>query len=68
MKEKVLRKFGENIDFISSAVHGAVDLRDNYKLYSKIYRFYTKSGVTFTGDASVDYDIILDYLYEDLSI
>ena len=68
MKEKVLRKFGENIDFISSAVNGAADLRDNYKLYSKIYRFYTKSGVTFTGDASVDYDIILDYLYEDLSI
>ncbi len=44
-----------------------MDLRDNYKLYNKVYRWYTKSGVTFTGDSETDYNMVVNYLYEDLN-
>jgi hypothetical protein len=63
---KVLRKFGEHLETLQGAVDGEMDLRDNYKLYNKLYRFYTKDGVTFTGDANIDYNMIINYLYEDL--
>ena len=63
---KVLRKFGDHRDSLEGAVNGDLDLRDNYKLYNKLYRFYTKTGVTFTGDAVIDYNIIINYLNEDL--
>jgi hypothetical protein len=63
---KVLRKFGEHLETLQGAVDGEMDLRDNYKLYNKLYRFYTKDGVTFTGDTNIDYNMIINYLYEDL--
>ena len=62
---KVIRKFADHKDSIRAAVEGEMDLRDNYKLYNKIYRFYTKEGVTFTGDAEMDYNMIVNYLNED---
>ena len=62
---KVNRKFADHTDSIRAAVDGQVDLRDNYKLYNKIYRFYTKEGVTFTGDSEMDYNMIVNYLNED---
>ena len=62
---KVIRKFSDHKDSIRAAVEGEMDLRDNYKLYNKIYRFYTKEGVTFTGDSEMDYNMIVNYLNED---
>ena len=62
---KVIRKFADHKDSIRAAVEGEMDLRDNYKLYNKIYRFYTKEGVTFTGDCEMDYNMIVNYLNED---
>ena len=62
---KVNRKFADHRDSIRAAVDGEMDLRDNYKLYNKIYRFYTKEGVTFTGDSEMDYNMIVNYLNED---
>ena len=62
---KVIRKFSDHKDSIKAAVQGETDLRDNYKLYNKIYRFYTKEGVTFTGDSEMDYNMIVNYLNED---
>ena len=62
---KVNRKFADHRESIRAAVDGEMDLRDNYKLYNKIYRFYTKEGVTFTGDAEMDYNMIVNYLNED---
>ena len=67
MSNKVISKFGDYLETIYSAIDGTVDLRDNYKLYNKIYRYYSRTGVTFTGDVIVDYNIILNYLYEDLT-
>ena len=64
---KVHRKFGDHLECLQGAVNGETDLRDiNYKLYNKVYRFYKKDGVAFTGDAHIDYDIVINYLYEDL--
>jgi len=64
---KLKRKFEDHLDSLYAAVEGQEDLRDNYKLYKKIQRFYTKDGVTFTGDTSMDYNMVMNYLYEDLN-
>ena len=63
---KLRHKFEEHLDSLYAAVEGQMDLRDNYKLYKKIQRFYTKDGVTFTGDTNLDYNMVVNYLYEDL--
>mgnify|MGYP003332033112 CR=1 FL=1 len=62
---KVIRKFRDHTESIRAAVDGEADLRDNYKLYNKLYRFYAKEGVTFTGDSVTDYNMIINYLHED---
>ena len=59
-------KFSSHLSFICEAVDGSQDLRSNQKLYKKIYKFYKDQGVIFTGDAKVDYDTVLDCLYEDI--
>ena len=64
---KLKHKFEEHLDTLQAAVEGEMDLRDNYKLYNKVYRWYTKSGVTFTGDSETDYNMVVNYLYEDLN-
>ena len=64
---KLKRKFEDQLDALADAASGVSDLRDNYKLYKKVQRFYTKEGVTFTGDTSMDYNMVVGYLYEDLN-
>ena len=64
---RVQRKFKDYLDSLTAATTGEIDLRDNHKLYSKVYRFYTKEGIVFTGDNSTDYNILIDYLTEDLT-
>tara|TARA_R110002050_G_scaffold1904_5_gene11938 strand:- start:1398 stop:1598 length:201 start_codon:yes stop_codon:yes gene_type:complete len=63
---KLRRKFNDHLDTLYAAVEGEKDLRENHKLYQKIYRFYTKSGVTLTGDSVMDYNMIINYINEDL--
>ena len=63
---KVLRKFEDHLPSLQAAVNGDMDLRDNYKLYNKLYRFYKKDGVAFTGDSAIDYNLVINYLYDDL--
>ena len=63
---KLNRKFADHIDTLEAAATGDSDLRDNYKLYKKVQRYYTKEGVTFTGDTTMDYNMVVNYLYEDL--
>ncbi len=64
---KLRKKFDDCLPSLYATVDGEMDLRDNHKLYRKVYRFYTKEGVTFTGDAIMDYNIIVGYLTEDLN-
>ena len=63
---KILTKFGTHIDTIREAIEGTADLRSNQKLYKKIHKYYKDMGVIFSGDANVDYETVLDYLYEDI--
>ena len=65
---KLIRKFENYLESLTAAAAGEMDLRDNYKLYNKVHRFYTKEGIVFTGDASTDYTILINYLSEDLGL
>ena len=64
---KLVRKFEDHLESLWAAIDGEKDLRDNHKLYSKLYRFYKKEGVQFTGDSTIDYNMVVNYLYEDLN-
>ena len=64
---KLQRKFKNYLATLGEAVTGDFDLRDNYKLYQKVHRFYTQEGVSFTGDTNIDYNLVIDYLSEDLN-
>lgn len=64
---KLQRKFENYLESLTAAAAGEVDLRDNYKLYNKVHRFYSKEGVNFSGDAALDYSLVMSYLNEDLS-
>lgn len=64
---KLQRKFENHLATLQDAATGDLDLRENYKLYQKIQRFYTKEGVQLTGDSQLDYTIVMNYLIEDLN-
>ena len=34
---------------------------------ARVFRFYKKEGVNFTGDAFTDYTILVNCIYDDLS-
>ena len=64
---KLVRKFEDHLPSLEATAAGEMDLRDNYKLYNKVYRFYKKEGAPFTGDTIIDYNMIVSFLSEDLS-
>lgn len=64
---KLQRKFEQHLESLTAAAAGELDLRDNYKLYNKVHRFYSKEGVNFSGDAALDYSLVMSYLSEDLT-
>ena len=66
MTAKLVSKFSDYLPTLEAAAAKELDLRTNRKLYNKVYRFYTKEGCTFTGDAVVDYNMIVSYLSVDL--
>jgi len=59
-------KLEKYLDDIRPAVNGSTDLRENQKVYKKVYKYYKDLGVTFSGDTQADYDLLLDCLYEDI--
>ena len=63
---RLARKFESQLETLYGAAEGSVDLRTNQKLFKKIHKFYKSEGVVFTGDSSLDYNMIVSYLYEDL--
>jgi hypothetical protein len=36
------------------------------KLYKKVRRYYESEGVVFSGDPLDDYEILMEYVYQDL--
>ena len=66
MAPHISHKFSAQLPAIREAIEGNSDLRSNQKLYKKIYKYYKDLGLTMSGDSNIDYEVILDCLYEDL--
>ena len=65
MTTNFISKFDGHLEIISDAIENKTDLRQNRKLYKKIYKYYKDLGVIFSGDDSTDYETVLDCIYED---
>ena len=66
MTTHIINKFESHLDVLREAVNGDIDLRTKQKLYKKVYKYYKDQGIIFSGDARLDYDTVLDCLYEDV--
>ena len=66
MTAHITHKLSTHLGDLREAVNGSTDLRQNRKLFKKVYKYYKDLGVSFTGDAEYDYDTILECLYEDI--
>jgi hypothetical protein len=52
---------------LRSAANGDIYLDvKSPKLYKKVRRYYENNGVVFSGDPLDDYEMLMDYLYQDL--
>jgi len=64
LTEKFKRK---DLDILSTAATGEIFLDvKNPKLFKKVRKYYESNGVVFSGDPLDDYEMLIDYLYEDL--
>jgi hypothetical protein len=63
----LISKFKKDVSTLRGAANGDfyLDVK-NPKLYKKVRRFYENSGVVFSGDPLDDYDILMEYIYQDL--
>ena len=64
----IASKFKKDLNTLRSAVNGELYLDvKNPKLVKKVRKFYENQGVQFSGDPLDDYDILIDYIAEDLN-
>lgn len=63
----LIQKFKKDVSTLRSAANGDfyLDVK-NPKLYKKVRRFYENEGVIFSEDPLDNYDILMDYLDQDL--
>ena len=60
-------KFKKDVSTLRAAAHGEILLDvKNPKLYKKVRRFYENEGVVFSGDPLDDYEILMEYVFNDL--
>jgi hypothetical protein len=61
-------KFKKDIQTLRGAANGDffLDVK-NPKLYKKVRRFYENNGIVFSGDPLDDYEILMEYVYNDLA-
>jgi len=64
MSTQFTSKFNTHLPIIREAIEGKDDLRQNRKLYKKIYKYFKDKGISFTGDDSYDYETVLECIYE----
>ena len=57
----------KDISILRSASNGDffLDVK-NPKLYKKVRRYYETEGVVFSGDPLDDYEMLMEYIYQDL--
>jgi len=60
-------KFKKDINTLRGAANNEfyLDVK-NPKLYKKVRKYYENIGVVFSGDVEDDYEMLMDYLYQDL--
>ena len=60
-------KFKKDISTLRAAANGEIFLDvKNPKLFKKVRRYYENAGVVFSGDPLDDYEILMEYIYNDL--
>jgi len=68
-RNKLLRKFANDLEVLNDAVDGIVNLEDDYPhLYKKLYEFYDVNGLQLFGDPDDDYEVVLTQLEKDLTL
>ena len=60
-------KFKKDLTTLRGAANGDffLDVK-NPKLFKKVRRFYENNGVVFSGDPLDDYEILMQYIFQDL--
>ena len=63
----LIEKFKKDVSTLRSAANGEffLDVK-NPKLYKKVRRYYESEGVVFSGDPLDDYEILMEYIFQDL--
>ena len=63
----LIQKFKKDVSTLRGAANGDfyLDVK-NPKLYKKVRRFYENEGMIFSGDPLDDYEMLMDYLDQDL--
>ena len=60
-------KFKKDLSTLRAAANGDIYLDvKNPKLYKKVRRFYENNGVVFSGDPLDDYEMLMEYIFQDL--
>lgn len=63
----LIQKFKKDVSTLRSAANGEIYLDvKNPKLYKKVRRYYENVGAVFSGDPLDDYDMLIDYIAQDL--
>ena len=63
----LIRKFKKDVSTLRLAANGEIYLDvKSPKLYKKVRRYYENEGVVFSGDPLDDYEMLMEYLYQDL--
>ena len=63
----LIEKFKKDVSTLRSAANGDIYLDvKSPKLYKKVRRYFENEGVVFSGDPLDDYEMLMDYLYQDL--
>ncbi len=65
----ITSKFKKDIQTLRGAANGDfyLDVK-NSKLYKKVRRYYENEGVVFSGDPLDDYEILMEYVAQDLEV
>tara|TARA_Y100000004_G_scaffold122855_1_gene138127 strand:- start:55 stop:270 length:216 start_codon:yes stop_codon:yes gene_type:complete len=60
-------KFKKDISTLRAAANGEIFLDvKNPKLFKKVRRFYENNGVVFSGEPLDDYEMLMEYVFQDL--
>ena len=60
-------KFKKDVQTLRDAANGDIFLDvKNPKLFKKVRRYYENQGVVFSGEPLDDYDMLMEYIYNDL--